>query len=285
MNKLLEFLNTKIDEHRSNSDKWKLIGFVSAFVFIFLIIFQPFGVNNFDPTYSIDLVFFLSMLGFGLLQGLVLALCEFVIFPALLVTNTILRLIFKIVLELVFLATFTFLYYNILGNFHDWKLTSYFEFIFNISVMGIIPFSIVILFLNYKKTKQAYRTLELQPKVQLSDVHITLSSHNDKEEVILLLSNLRYIEAQDNYILVYFVDNKVLKKHLLRSTLKGIEKSIQNKSLMRCHRSYIVNIDMVEKVNRFGHQMELYLPDVTHPIPVSRTYISKIKLFLDTRHT
>ncbi|MGM5468658.1 LytR/AlgR family response regulator transcription factor [Flavobacteriaceae bacterium LMO-SS05] len=285
MSSIVKFLNSEIYYLQSNHEKWRFVAFVTLFVFFFLLIFQPFGVNNFDPQNSIGLVFFIAMFGFGILQGIVLAFCEFILIPIMFTTSTVFRLSIRIVVELILLSVFTFLYYNILGNFHDWKLSSYFEFLFNISVMAIIPFSIALLFSNYQHTKRIVKLLELQPKFELTDTYVNLQSNNGKEHITLRLSNLRYIEAMDNYVLVYHLDKDILKKQILRTTMKDIENGLKNQAIIRCHRSYIVNMNVVEKVIKSSHQMELYLPNVPSPIPVSRSFFSEMETLLDTRHT
>ena len=45
--------------------QWLFAGSIGLFVALFLLAFQPFGVNNFDPTFSIRLEFALAVAGFG----------------------------------------------------------------------------------------------------------------------------------------------------------------------------------------------------------------------------
>jgi len=267
------------------TDKWRFVVFVAVFVFVFLLVFQPFGVNNYDPKNAINSVFFISMLGLALVQAMVLAFCEFVIVPRILKSSRVYFIIMRIALELIVLTTFTFLYYNILGNFHDWKWSSYFEFLFNISAMGMIPYVMVLLFSSHQNAKRQVELLELQPKFELTDTYVNLKSSNGKEHLTLKLSNLRYIEAQDNYVLVYHLDKGILKKQLLRATMKDMENNLKDQSIIRCHRRFIVNLNVVEKVKRLGHQMELYLPNVSSPIPVSRSFLTEIETILDVHHT
>jgi len=285
MSIILIFLNKEINYLKTRTDKWGFVVFVAVFVFVFLLVFQPFGVNNYNPKNAINSVFFISMLGLALVQALVLALCEFVIVPYILNSSRVYTIIIRIFLELIVLTTFTFLYYNILGNFHDWKWSSFFEFLFNISAMGIIPFAMVLLFSSHQYAKRQVELLELQPKFELTDTYVNLQSQNGKEHLTLKLSNLRYIEAQDNYVLIYYLDKDILKKHLLRAKMKDMENNLKVQSLIRCHRKYIVNLNVVEKIKRLGHQMELYLPNVSSPIPVSKSFLSEIETILDVRHT
>ncbi len=46
--------------------KWIFVSSVGGFLALFLVVFQPFGVSNYDPNFSIDRTFLLSMLAMGL---------------------------------------------------------------------------------------------------------------------------------------------------------------------------------------------------------------------------
>ena len=72
---------------------------------------------------------------------------------------------------------------------------------------------------------------------------ITLYDNSGALKMSLNLDNLFYIESDDNYIKVWYTDNKgELKQYMLRCRLKTVEESFKNSGLVRCHRKYIVNI-------------------------------------------
>lgn len=284
LEKIKTFFNKPIDTVSSLRDKWIFIGFVSLFVTVFLLVFQPFGVNNFDPTHSIDQTFLFSMIGFGAVIGLSLGGFEFIIAPILFKKKTLFVFFLRTLTELIFVVTAIFIYYNILGDFHDWHFRSYIDFIFNVSIMSIIPIYIIMLYINNRKTKQAYQLLELKPKVELSNKYINLTSSNGKDSISLTLNNLLFVEAEDNYISISYLEKGKLKKELLRATMKDVEKNLNSEFVVRCHRSFIVNMNKVEKVIKDGHQIKLFIPELTFPIIVSRSYVPKIKALLDTHH-
>ena len=284
MNAIQEFLKKEVLFLQSNRDKWSLIIFMAVFVPLFLLVFQPFGVNNFDPTHHISKIFLISMLGFGIVQGLVLTVYEFVIVPFVFKKANCSVFIVRMFLELLLIAFFTFLFYNVLGNFHDWYFSSFLDFVFNIILMSLIPLSIIFLYSKYRQTHKAYQLLELQPKLTLTEKFINLQSYNGKEKLTITLADLLYIEAEDNYISVFHLEKGVVKKQLLRATMKDIETNLKTQFIIRCHRSFIININTVEKVTRDGHQMRLYLPHISKSIPVSRSYIPVLTALLDIHH-
>lgn len=284
MGAIRDFLSRDINFHQTKRDKWNLVIFMTVFVPLFLLIFQPFGVNNFDPTHSISRQFFFSMIGFGLVQGFVLYVYEFGVVPLLFPNRQLWLFGIRMVIELVLIAFVTFLYYNVLGNFHDWRFSSFIDFIFNVGLMSIIPIAIIFLYSSYRSSKEAVKTLELQPKLDLNEKYVSFISSNGKEQLTLTLTDLLFIESQDNYIEINYLDNGSAVKKLLRAKMKDLDSDLQKDFIVRCHRSYMVNLHAVERVTRDAHQMKLYLPAVPVPVPVSRSYIPVLDQLLDIRH-
>ena len=278
------FFNKPIETVSSSKDRWIFIVFVSLFVTLFLLVFQPFGINNFDPTHSISQAFLFSVIGFGAVIGLALGVFEFIIGFILFKKQTLLVFFLRTLAELVFVATVIFLYYNVLGNFHDWHFKSYIDFIFNVSIMSVIPIYIILLYIKNRKTKQAYQLLELKPKLELANKYVSLQSSNGKDSISLTLNDLLFVEAEDNYISVSYIERDQLKKQLLRATMKEVEMNLNSEFVLRCHRSFIVNMNKVDKVIKDGHQIKLFIPELSFPIIVSRSYVPKIKALLDTHH-
>jgi len=95
-----------------------------------------------------------------------------------------------------------------------------------------------------------------------------------------------FIEAEKNYITI--VDNKCGKicKSLLRLSLIKAQEQITNDNIIRCHRSYLININTVCKVIGNSQGLKIVFSDELQPVPVSRSYkkevIKKINLFHST---
>jgi DNA-binding LytR/AlgR family response regulator len=59
------------------------------------------------------------------------------------------------------------------------------------------------------------------------------------------VSKIKWIEAYGDYIKVVTDD----ESHLVLSTMKGFEKELPEGKFIRVHKSYIINLDRVEKFN------------------------------------
>ena len=115
------------------------------------------------------------------------------------------------------------------------------------------------------------------------DRKVTLFDNNGVLKMSVNLSNLYYIESDDNYIGVWYTDSRGdLKKYMLRCRLKAIEESFKGSTLVRCHRKYIVNMGKVKvlRKEKDGYELELE-NDLIQPIQISKTYTDSILKYFD----
>jgi DNA-binding LytR/AlgR family response regulator len=84
---------------------------------------------------------------------------------------------------------------------------------------------------------------------------------------------LLFIESADNYSNIVFYRNNKVNKQLLRGSLKRIESQITFPFIVRCHRSYIVNLKMINHIkgNAQGYRIDFKV-ELKDTIPVSRNY-------------
>ena len=129
------------------------------------------------------------------------------------------------------------------------------------------------------------QTIKEQPK-QLD--HKTTIQTDTNETFSLNLTDLVYILAMDNYSEIYWNENGKIAKKLLRVTLKNVETQLTNQFIVRCHRSYLINVQAIESIsgNTNGYKLQMKNTDVE--IPVSRAkgkeiiaHIQQIRDLLD----
>lgn len=85
------------------------------------------------------------------------------------------------------------------------------------------------------------------------------------------------IEAAANYVNILYDKSGQLVKFSLRNTLKGIEELCNNHDIVRCHRSYFVNLHKVKLIRKDadGFFAELDI-DGVKSIPISKLYASDL---------
>ena len=94
---------------------------------------------------------------------------------------------------------------------------------------------------------------------------------------IISVEKLDYVEAQDDYVSLASQG----KKHLKQQTISSLEASLNPTSFLRIHRSYIVNLERVTKLEPYGKDSHIVtLSDGTR-LPVSRSGYGRLRAFLE----
>ena len=65
---------------------------------------------------------------------------------------------------------------------------------------------------------------------------------------VIPVEKIRYLEAQDDYVMIYTFEGK----HLKQATMKYFENHLDPKHFMRVHRSYIIRLDQVNQLEPYG---------------------------------
>ena len=76
---------------------------------------------------------------------------------------------------------------------------------------------------------------------------------------------------------ICYLNKDKVSRFLLRNTLKRMEEVFRDSSVIRCHRSYMVNFDKVKVIrkDKDGLLLELDVP-VSLNLLVSKTYVEKV---------
>ena len=190
------------------------------------------------------------------------------------------------IILVVWIALGNYLFVNWLS---DWRALGYFNFIRMIgytSLIGIFPVALSGILIQLRETQKNEESAtdiseNLRPTIDANHTIVVLEPESGSE-LKLDASSVRYVEAMQNYVTVWFVNDGELVKEILRSTLSATEKQFQNSDVVRCHRSYLVNVDTIETVSGNAQGLRLTIRDVSGiEIPVSRSFIPKIKEFLN----
>jgi DNA-binding LytR/AlgR family response regulator len=75
-------------------------------------------------------------------------------------------------------------------------------------------------------------------------------------------------------VIIHYLDGDKQLKYIVRNSLKRIETEVLSKSLVRCHRSFIVNIDQVRTIRKEKEGLIIsFESPVQVTVPISRTYL------------
>ena len=94
---------------------------------------------------------------------------------------------------------------------------------------------------------------------------------------IIPVHKLDYAEAQDDYVALCSEG----KKHLKQQTISSLEKALDPSRFLRIHRSYIVNLERVAKVEPYGKESYIAILNNGAQLPVSRAGYQRLREILD----
>jgi two-component system LytT family response regulator len=93
---------------------------------------------------------------------------------------------------------------------------------------------------------------------------------------IIPVAKLDYAEAQDDYIALASQG----KKYLKQQTVSSLEASLDPKSFVRIHRSYLVNLERVARLEPYGKDTHVVILSDGARLPVSRAGHARLKELL-----
>jgi two-component system, LytTR family, response regulator len=93
---------------------------------------------------------------------------------------------------------------------------------------------------------------------------------------IIPVAKLDYAEAQDDYIALASQG----KKYLKQQTISSLQASLDPKSFLRIHRSYLANLERVTRLEPYGKDTHVVILSDGAKLPVSRAGYARLKEFL-----
>lgn len=273
---MFTFLTQPYPREPRNLRQWVLtcVG-TGLFVALFLIVFQPFGASEYDDPRKP-----LQLGGFGVITFVCLSISG-LLFPVAFKswfaerTWTVGKEILWSSIIIVTIAFGNMLYSGWVfgggyGDLLPWLGVT--------AAIGVIPMTVITL-VNYLRLLRKYTTTDLyveKPEPEATPEPparpITFTAENGKDSLTLALDDLLFVESADNYSEVVFLQSEKTKKTLLRGSLSRFEEQAHHPDVVRCHRSYVVNLGQVESVSGNAQGYKLQLKNYPSLIPVARRY-------------
>lgn len=265
-------------------EKWGVSLGVGLFVFLFLAVFQPFGIES-SSAPKIHLAFS------GLVATLAMLFDFFVLpflFPkyfdeskwtikhiliySLIILTTV--SLFNIVASLLFFVgdevmhTESGIYFVLMWFYQTYLIGIFPTFLF-------IYFSERRLYNKYRQeAKKLIQNKSLDHPIQVvKETTIKLYSENKKESFEVSNEHLLYATSDSNYVSLFYLFENQVKEYIIRNTLSNIEvQMIHIPHIVRCHKSYIVNMLHVNDVSGNARGYTLHMSDYYVNVPVSRSF-------------
>lgn len=125
-----------------------------------------------------------------------------------------------------------------------------------------------------QKEKATTNTHELIETASQSTVQSNRVVVKDGGKIkIIPVIQIQYVEAADDYVKIHTADGVFLKK----KTMQFFEDSLQQQQFIRVHRSYIINAQLITRIDPHEKESHLVLLSTGTKLPVSKTGYAKLK--------
>ena len=271
--------------------------FVIAFSVFFMVIYTPFSVSSWFSikdmgSFGISVVFSVAAIA-------ILAVSKTAIY---LLRNrirfTAARYIAWLMCENIVISLgYTILTFQLLPGITSSSIPAIaVRVLFFVTMITAIPYSLVTLYVAYRtKGEELEAALDERDRLrgelragraasetataaapQLPQM-INLYDNNGTMRLTITVDSLYYLESQDNYVKVHYKHNDKFSVYMLRSRTSSIEESLAGTGMIRCHRSYIIN---VRKIAFIGEEHKSYYVTLNDEqikrIPVSKRYYDNV---------
>lgn len=248
---------------------------ISLLVYFFLAIFQPFGTYTFQHNYK-----YLLLLAYPLIAFSFFYIGDLIVYKFLskCIWNWE-KEIYKNILVLFACSLSSYLYLITIINHSAFSLIALMYMVLFTFVIGV-PICAINLLAKFilLRNSEVDHTGDIPNSDILNGINVSfVISPDSGDQIRLTRKGFCYAQSEGNYSLLFYLVNGKIQRKLVRLSLKNLEDQIGHESIFRCHRSYIINSNLIEKKEGNSQGFKLSLNHIDGKIPVSRAYVDKIK--------
>ena len=259
--------------------------FVGCLIYLFLIIYQPFGTSQFEHSYKYLMLF----------PYAIITTFSFFIVSLFLTKRarkwTIGLELVKIFWILLLISTLSYIYNSLMLSKVNLSFENYLYMFFYTLALGLPACTIYIMaryiYLNKNKetisidnTSSVTTTSSIDIKEGKGKLYIIADQGNT--HLHIEEQDFVYAEAADNYCIIHFYRNGSVQKEIIRVSLTTLLNQIQTDTIKRVHRSFIVNLQMITKYKGNASGYKISVKNFEKELIVSRNYTAAIVPILKT---
>jgi hypothetical protein len=256
----------------------KIIFFTSLGVFAFLFLFQPFEINSLPVKERYYLLSGLAAITFLALSLHLLLIPS--LFPKTFTSegwNIKKEILWNLWILFTILVGY-FFFTNALG-----AMKFGFNMVIKLLLTAVVPICIIII-VNHNKMLRSHLKLadELSKKLKenklVQEKIVYFNSDYQKDSLAINVSLLLLIRSANNYIEVFWKDAGNIRNQMVRCSMQYAEEILKDhKFIFKCHRSYVVNINYIDRIEGNSEGYKLFFENVSFPVPVSKNSIEKLR--------
>lgn len=251
------------------------------FCMLFLYLFVPFNISDWivytSPFKGLE------MFGLTLIGGAIILISQLIqtwYFAG--KEMKIYHMLEGYVFDAVFISIPLSILYSIPANSWMIEFWQTFKLVVLLLALGYLIGLTIFALIEMKHEKANSLAATAIKKTPILAERININDENGQFRLSLRPEDLLFFESADNYVIVHFNKEQRTGKEIIRTSLKNVEAEFSALNCIRCHRSFIVNLQNVSSIKKEGRSYEIAIKGTSLSIPISRSYIKVIKDLLTT---
>lgn len=269
-----------------------MVVFAALFALVFINVYNPFGIESWSEEFvtrkahiseSFSRFLFVLFTSAVVLIGFVIVMISRMFMHYYLKKNSLKASSYIIwVLCEVLAMSLTFTVMTMIFNMQEDVWEAFTNSLLNTVLVLIIPYTLCLtVFALQEKNHQIKRLAGIRHERAMAQGLVSFYDERGELRLSVRHDNLLLLEAADNYVCVWYQNYGEPQKVMVRNSLKRLAQQLDGTGIIRCHRSYMVNIDQVKVVRREkdGAMLDLGIEGIPC-IPISQTYNESVTKWL-----
>lgn len=286
LKKIANFLEKPYYYKQSRSYRLAISFGLSLFITFFIIHFRPLDINNL----SSDIYLFAISTGvICLFHFLFFYFVVIKLFPSFFHPErwTIGKQNLTVFIITFLISIFLWIYHHYFSPDKLLINISYLKIVKLVLGIGLIPLTVYFFvdekYGKYKRNliskevmKESKASTSIKNKKIIENEKVKIFALNEKDFVEINIKQLIYITSHANYTSFFIIENDIVKEVILRIQLGSVEDILKDfDSILRCHKSYIVNTSYITDISGNARGFYFHLDEFSIDIPVSRKFNKK----------
>lgn len=244
----------------STRNKWVHIGFLSAFTLVFLTVYSPFNISEWDG----------SILGYTIVGAVVLIVSQFGIRPILGLQKAKLYQLLLLALAEILIITFgIYVFFGPEFSNFDQKLGEYLLTLKYVCLIIAIPYLLSVWFMASSQKLKAVQHFNTSSTITKKANLLSIKGENKKVNFAIDMDQIVFVKSAGNYLDINYLKGGKPATEIVRMSLRELETKVAGSSLFKVHRSYILNKAYISsfKKNKKGYDLVIHhFADETIPV-------------------
>ncbi|MBE6198612.1 MAG: LytTR family transcriptional regulator [Alistipes sp.] len=277
----------------SKANQISMVLFVPFFALVFINLYRPLDFDRIDDSFlrafdisreaRVQLIALMMVLG-----GMVIAAASRILMGLYVKRNTMTYIGYIIWIFGELLAMVTTLTLATLLTDTTKTITELFKNSFvKTFLIVFIPYALCYIYFIWQENLRELRSLRKQierDETVLQKAYIQILDEKGEMRLSIRREHLVLIESADNYVCVHYLNGDKTKKTMVRNTLSRVAEHLKGTGIVRCHRSYMINLEHAKIMHRDKEGVFIELGMEGMPdVPISRTYADNVKEWLSNR--